>query len=50
MRRKWLSIVILVAVAGLLFGVNSCGRFRGDIVIRSAGHRLHDCERSLLYQ
>ncbi len=26
MSRKWLSIVILVAVAGLLFGVNSCGR------------------------
>jgi hypothetical protein len=26
MNGKWLSIVILVAVAGLLFGVNSCGR------------------------
>ena len=26
MSRKWLSIVILVAIAGLLFGVNSCGR------------------------
>jgi hypothetical protein len=26
MNGKWLSIVVLVAVAGLLFGVNSCGR------------------------
>ena len=26
MSRKWSSIVILVADAGLLFGVNSCGR------------------------
>ena len=26
MNGKWLSIVALVAVAGLLFGVNSCGR------------------------
>ena len=26
MNGKWLSIVILVAVAGLLLGVNSCGR------------------------
>jgi List-Bact-rpt repeat protein len=26
MNGKWLSIVVLVAIAGLLFGVNSCGR------------------------
>src|SRR5579864_9053143 len=26
MSRKWLSVVILAAVAGLLLGVNSCGR------------------------
>ena len=26
MNGKWLSIVVLLAVAGLLFGVNSCGR------------------------
>jgi hypothetical protein len=26
MNGKWLSIAVLVAVAGLLFGVNSCGR------------------------
>jgi len=26
MNRKWLSVVVLVAAAGLLFSVNSCGR------------------------